>query len=177
MRPLAATQKTRPHKVKTTTKKKKKLPNKKKKKKTTTTTRRRLLPIMDPVFNMREILKQVVLLEDHLFHAQKRCRDCVNKHFLTIEALAEEAISLACPVRKNCPEELDTLPGIVRGLHHRFDAVMGQDKEVKCVATELRHMRKALMSKYSVLSTNLLPDDERKIATARGGKRAQKKNI
>lgn len=155
--------------------KKKKKNTKNAKKKNNSGQRRVLLPIMDPVFNMREILKQVVLLEDHLFQRQKRCRDCINKHFLTIEALAEEAITLACPVRKNCPPELDTLPGTVRGLHHRFAAVASQSEEVRCVAAELRRMRKTLMSKYSVLPIELLPDEERTIANARGP--AQKKNL
>ena len=53
-----------------------------------------LLPIMNPLFNMREICKQMVLLEDHLNNIRKRCHDCIRKHFLTIEAFFEEAISL-----------------------------------------------------------------------------------
>lgn len=55
---------------------------------------RGLLPIMSPLFNMREICKQVALLEDHLNQPRKRCPDCIRKHFLTIEALFEEAVSL-----------------------------------------------------------------------------------
>lgn len=53
-----------------------------------------LLPIMDPLFNVREMVKQLTLLEDHLNQPEKRCQDCITKHFLTIEALAEECISL-----------------------------------------------------------------------------------
>jgi len=53
-----------------------------------------LLPIMNPLFNLREICKQSSLLEDHLNNERKRCPDCIRKHFLTIEALFEEAISL-----------------------------------------------------------------------------------
>jgi hypothetical protein len=53
-----------------------------------------LLPVLDPRFNMREICKQSVLLEDHLFQKEKRCHDCIIKHFLTIEGLAEEAVTL-----------------------------------------------------------------------------------
>lgn len=52
------------------------------------------LPLTDPLFNLREIAKQMVLLEDHLAHPYKLCPDCVRKHLLTIEALAEEAVSL-----------------------------------------------------------------------------------
>lgn len=53
-----------------------------------------LLPIMSPLFNLREICKQSALLEDHLNNERKRCPDCIRKHFLTIEALFEEAVSL-----------------------------------------------------------------------------------
>jgi hypothetical protein len=53
-----------------------------------------LLPIMHPLYNLREICKQSALLEDHLNNPRKRCRDCIRKHFLTIEALFEEAVSL-----------------------------------------------------------------------------------
>lgn len=53
-----------------------------------------LLPIMSPLYNLREICKQVALLEEHLNQPRKRCSDCIRKHFLTIEALFEEAVSL-----------------------------------------------------------------------------------
>jgi hypothetical protein len=47
-----------------------------------------------PRFNLREIAKQMVLLEDHLVHPYKQCTDCIRKHLLTIEAFAEEAVAL-----------------------------------------------------------------------------------
>ena len=50
--------------------------------------------ITDPLFNLREIVKQMILLEDHLAHPYKLCPDCVRKHLLFIEALAEEATAL-----------------------------------------------------------------------------------
>ena len=55
---------------------------------------RRRLPLTHPQFNLREIAKQMVLLEDHLAHASKHCPDCIRKHLLTIEAFAEEAVAL-----------------------------------------------------------------------------------
>ena len=53
-----------------------------------------LLPVLDANYNMREICKQCILLEDHLSHVEKRCPDCCIKHFLALEALSEEAIQL-----------------------------------------------------------------------------------
>lgn len=48
------------------------------------------LPISHPRFNLREIVKQFTLLEDHLQHPHKQCLDCIRKHLLMSEALAEE---------------------------------------------------------------------------------------
>ena len=53
-----------------------------------------LHPVLDPRFNMRESAKQCLLLEDHLNNTKKRCFDCIRKHFLTVDALLEEAVSL-----------------------------------------------------------------------------------
>lgn len=53
-----------------------------------------LLPVLDCRFNLREICKQCILLEDHLSHDQKRCVDCCIKHFLALEGLCEEAVTL-----------------------------------------------------------------------------------
>ena len=52
------------------------------------------LPVFSPRHNMREVCKQLVLLEDHLTHRAKSCPDCIRKHFLTVEALLEEALGL-----------------------------------------------------------------------------------
>ena len=55
---------------------------------------RALAPLMEPEFNIREVTKNMILLEDHLFHDDRRCPDCVRKHCLTIEAYLDEAFSL-----------------------------------------------------------------------------------
>ena len=48
-------------------------------------------PLNSAAFNAREITKQLLLVEDHLSDDDKYCKDCIRKHFMTIEALAEEA--------------------------------------------------------------------------------------
>lgn len=60
------------------------------------------LKISDPRFNVREIAKQLVLLEQHLLEDGKYCPDCITKHILTVEALAEECQSLD-KMRVWCP--------------------------------------------------------------------------
>lgn len=53
-----------------------------------------MLPIFEPAFNLREVCKELALLEDHLRDPRRRCKDCITKHCLKAEAYAEEAASL-----------------------------------------------------------------------------------
>lgn len=96
-----------------------------------------LLPVMDPAFNLREICKQCILLEDHLSHDDKRCTDCCTKHFLTLEALAEEAITL--DKNGNLPENAKHLPHKIRDLQ-----IFWIENPDKCpqISQKLREIRK-----------------------------------
>jgi hypothetical protein len=95
-----------------------------------------LLPIMSPLYNLREICKQIVLLEDHLNQPRKRCPDCIRKHFLTIEALFEEAVSLDkelkyIEVLDNKAEEIRKLQSVWLDTRdneqaHRFYLILAQ---------------------------------------------------
>lgn len=52
-------------------------------------------PVNDPDYNMRNIVKQSILLEEHIAEKNKYCLGCIVKHFLHIIGLAEEAVWLA----------------------------------------------------------------------------------
>lgn len=97
-----------------------------------------LLPIMDPLFNVREFCKQLILLEDHLQIDGKRCLDCIRKHILAAEALAEEAISLD-PHRRHY-KVLQPLPAKMRVVWK-----LVQDKRYLEAAWACRKVRKPLM--------------------------------
>ena len=103
-----------------------------------------LLPVLDPRFNMREICKQSVLLEDHLFQKEKRCHDCIIKHFLTIEGLAEEAITL--DKEQKYPELID-LPQKIRVIEKNYIKNQNDPKQPAITAQELREIRKGYMQK------------------------------
>lgn len=100
----------------------------------------KLLPVMDPLFNMREICKQCVLIEDHLNNKDKFCLDCLTKHSLMIEALSEEAVGLDTegkyPFMKDLVQKC-------RKLQKECNNCKGRDG---CnLAQKYRHIRKALM--------------------------------
>ena len=100
----------------------------------------KIMPILNPLHNLREMTKQMLLLEDHLFNKQKRCRQCIRKHFLTIEALAEEAIQID-KERKYLNVLMD-LPSRIRAMEKRFV----DDEDFTKLAQDLRNMRKEWVS-------------------------------
>jgi len=105
-----------------------------------------LLPIMNPLFNMREICKQMVLLEDHLNNIRKRCPDCIRKHFLTIEAFFEEALSLDKDLKY-----LDILEGQAQNIRNLQTAWLRTKDDTELsrkayylISQKLREVRKEL---------------------------------
>lgn len=107
---------------------------------------------------MREIIKQCVLLEDHLFQVQKRCKDCVRKHFLTIEALAEECVTL-CDPNKVLPESRK-VASLMRAWHHAWEHRPDDPRLNERIANRIRVLRKELMKSHAKLPVEKLPSDE-----------------
>ena len=110
----------------------------------------KLDPIMDPAYNMKEVCKQSVLLEEHLMNQKKRCSDCITKHFLLITGYVEEAVGLAT-------NEIDKYPfmkescKIYNDLFKKWLEVKkaGMDeKSILDIAHELRIRRKILVNEY-----------------------------
>lgn len=154
----------------------KKTPKKPRPKKKKKTPKIRLLPVMDPRFNAREIIKQLCALEDHLNSSEKQCMDCIRKHFTTIEVFAEEAASLEC-AKYDCPDILKNLASTIRVLHHSIEHAAPAQRSVviKDVKEKLRPIRKALMQKYAAIPLNKLPDNERAAIAAIHAACARKK--
>lgn len=110
-----------------------------------------LFPILDPKFNLREVAKHMILLEDHLFQRGRRCNDCISKHRLTLEAFIEEAITLdkTGEFRPLCNKLLRDFKKIMKQFVE--DARRSDDKDkVYCeTAQKLRELRKPLCIAYS----------------------------
>ena len=107
-----------------------------------------LLPVLDFRFNMREISKQSCLLEDHLTHKEKRCGDCCIKHFLTMEALAEEALTLDQYNEIRNHDEwyfMYELPIEIRQLQRMFIENPGDETVIHTIVQTLRMIRKKMM--------------------------------
>lgn len=95
--------------------------------------------ITDPKFNLREIAKQMILLEDHLAHPYKLCDDCIRKHLLTIEGLAEEASAM--------DKEGDSvaLAESIAEKSRQWMEVLADGKPPREVSIEVRNIRKSLV--------------------------------
>ena len=96
-----------------------------------------LLPVMDCRFNLREICKQSILLEDHLSHEKKRCTDCCIKHFLALEGLCEEAVTLD---KHGSHKNIRSLADTVRRIQKKW--YENPDGNSHDCSQELRNLRK-----------------------------------
>jgi len=103
--------------------------------------------VSDPKYNMQQIVKQSILLEEHLANKNKRCRDCITKHFLHIIGLAEEAQMLATnsidkyPLINECVE-------LYNKVFQKWLKYHDADISYLNCCDELRNMRKRLIAIY-----------------------------
>jgi hypothetical protein len=104
-------------------------------------------PVSNPAYNMQQIVKQSILLEEHITNKNKRCRDCITKHFLHIIGLAEEAQMLATDKGDKYPlmnENVELYNQLFK------DWIKNKDNEQMnlIVADKLRINRKKLIAIY-----------------------------
>jgi len=104
-------------------------------------------PVSNPAYNMQQIVKQSILLEEHITNKNKRCRDCITKHFLHIIGLAEEAQMLATNKCNKYPLINESVE-----LYNRLfnDWIINKDYNEKIleICDKLRIHRKKLIAIY-----------------------------
>lgn len=101
----------------------------------------RRLGVMDAAFNLREAAKQLILVEDHLYHPHKFCPDCIRKHLLTVEALAEEAVTLG-----QTPFWQDLSDNLAEKARVWLIQITDGNVPRKDIAAQIRSARKSLVS-------------------------------
>lgn len=104
-------------------------------------------PVSDPKYNMQQIVKQSILLEEHLINKNKRCRDCITKHFQHIIGLSEEAQMLATDKSSKYPLLNDSVD-IYNNLFNNWFKYRYDDIKICEVADKLRIHRKKLIAIY-----------------------------
>jgi hypothetical protein len=110
-----------------------------------------LFPILDPRFNLRETAKNMILLEDHLFHYGKRCHDCILKHCLTIEGFLEEGVTLDKNMEYSdiFTSSLDEFREIQKLLYSKIKTKNLKDEECCQIAQSIRVIRKPLCQRFA----------------------------
>jgi hypothetical protein len=106
----------------------------------------KLYPVLDPRFNMREVSKQCLLLEDHLNNDRKRCFDCIRKHFLIVDGLLEEAISLEKDLKERDMYRKRFLDWVELEKYYSRDPRNGNVMDI--VSKNIRVFRKPLVEQY-----------------------------
>ncbi len=106
--------------------------------------------VFSPEFNMREIGKQMILLEDHLFNPYRRCTDCITKHSLMIEALIEEALTLDVDQAyiENMQQLLDNYRAISRELLRKVKSSSLDQPYANDCAQRIRKLRKPICTEF-----------------------------
>jgi hypothetical protein len=89
--------------------------------------------------NLREIAKQLILLEEHLLVSGRYCMECISKHLLAVEGLADEAQCLdGDSSRCNMAKQLG-------GWARRWAELISMGTHPQAVGQEVRHVRKRLV--------------------------------
>ena len=103
--------------------------------------------VNDPAYNMKNVIKQSILLEEHIAEKNKYCLSCIVKHFNHIIALCEEAIWLA---ERNVTK-YPYLEDSVDFYHMLFESWLNgknNDTIKKDVLSSLRDKRRSLVDAY-----------------------------
>lgn len=106
-------------------------------------------PVSDPKYNMTEIIKQSILVEEHLTLEHKRCKDCIAKHLLIMLAYAEESVMLACGDVDEYPLLLESV-AFYKNMFQRWSGAQDDANNLRDVAGKLREWRKLLMQEYVI---------------------------
>lgn len=106
-----------------------------------------LEPINDPDYNVREAIKQVLLLEQHLAEKAKYCKPCCTKHFLLVSGLLEEAVWMSCKRCKEYPK-LEESVDLFKAMFQQWHSNMDDEKTRLDVLTKLRDWRRNMVDLY-----------------------------
>ena len=104
-------------------------------------------PVNDPDYNVREAIKQTLLLEQHLAEKSKYCKSCICKHFLIIEGLYDESVWMACNKCKDYPK-LEESEEFIKGLFKKWHANMDDEETRLDTLTKLREWRREMVDLY-----------------------------
>jgi hypothetical protein len=103
--------------------------------------------VLDPILNVKLMVENALLLEDHMANDKRYCQSCALKHYLLIIAYAEEAVWLAGSKCSLYPNLTETVIFYNESMNYWLDNK--DNKEVRLeIIDKLRQKRKELMEDY-----------------------------
>lgn len=104
-------------------------------------------PVNEPDYNVREVIKNTLLIEQHLADDRKYCRQCLVKHFLLSIGLLEEAVWMAGSKCDTFPMLAESV-GFYNSVFDDWYAAM-DDKEARLQQLDrLREWRRQMVEGY-----------------------------
>lgn len=104
-------------------------------------------PVNEPSYNVREVLKNTLLIEQHLSEKRKYCKACLVKHFLLSEALLDEAIWMAGQSVGTYPKLAESQT-FYRLLYDTWHSNMDDDTVRLATLDKLRAWRRDMIDAY-----------------------------
>ena len=104
-------------------------------------------PVNDPVYNVKETLKNTLLIEQHLSEKRKYCKLCLVKHFLLSIALLEEAVWMASTNISNITN-LDSSLDFYNSTFEFWHKDMESDEIRLQTLAKMRDWRREMMEEY-----------------------------
>lgn len=103
--------------------------------------------VNNPAYNVRETIKQTLLLEQHLAEQAKYCKSCCVKHQLLIISLLEEAVWMAGKRCKDYPK-LEESVDFFKKLFDRWHKNMDDEQTRLDSLTQVREWRQEMVDLY-----------------------------
>lgn len=104
-------------------------------------------PVTEPAYNMKSVVMQSILLEEHLAEDKKYCKQCCVKHFLHIIALCQEGLMMAGKDQEKYPLMKESLVYYEK-TYNQWTENKDDIKTRMSITSSLRDWRKKIMEHY-----------------------------
>jgi hypothetical protein len=105
--------------------------------------------LRNPAYNIRQIIKQTILLEEHIAIPSKRCHECRLKHLYHCQALAEEGLWLSTNHCKDYPLLVETVV-FYNEITNLYIDNYDNEEVLQEILEKLRNHRKQLVEIYVI---------------------------